>query len=96
MRDDGSPCPHCGGTGPDGRPQWFCTNCGAQVVAPVSLAKFSFLVFLLLCLIMILPGVLYLLYYVIAGSKSGCPQCRQAALIPISSPIAQAAIANLK
>ena len=48
--------------------------------------------FLLLCLVMLLPGLLYLVYSMVS-SKAGCPQCRQPTLILIDSPVAKAALA---
>jgi hypothetical protein len=98
-------CPHCGKTIDaasrncihcdrdiyDVTPQWFCTSCGATT-NPVSLSRFSFWIFVILCLIMVLPGLLYMVYWLVAG-KTGCPQCRKPTLIPINSPVARAAIA---
>lgn len=91
MSDDGSPCPHCGGVG--GTSQWFCTACG-DVVAPAKLSGFSFVIFIVLCLIMVLPGVLYLAYFMVKGSTFGCPRCRRQTLIPADSPVARAALAR--
>lgn len=87
----GQACPACGKTDAEShQPQWFCTSCGAQT-NPVSLSGFNVWVFLILCLIMVLPGVLYAVYWIVSG-KSGCPQCRQATLIPLTSPVARAAL----
>lgn len=84
-------CIHCDRDVNDTTPQWFCTSCGAQT-NPVSLSGFSFWIFVMLCLIMLLPGVLYAVYWLVAG-KTGCPQCRQPTLIPLTSPVARAALA---
>lgn len=77
-------------------PQWFCTSCGATSVSPARLSEFSVVIFLVLCLIMVLPGLLYLVYFVATGSKTGCSACRKPTLIPIDSPVAKAALAQLE
>ncbi len=87
-------CIHCDRDIGDAAPWWFCTSCGAQT-NPVRLSGFSMIVFLLLCLVMLLPGVIYMVYWAVA-SKAGCPKCRKPTLIPLDSPVAKAAIANLK
>lgn len=99
MKDDGTPCPHCGLTegqaaSHNSTARWFCTSCGSQT-NPITIVKGSFGVEVLLWLLMILPGVLYSLWRITSKEK-GCPQCRKPTLIPIDSPIARAALANLK
>lgn len=68
---------------------WYCTQCGT-VANPRSYTKGSFGIEVLLWLMMILPGVLYTVWRLTSRSK-GCPKCG-GVMIPVTSPVAQAAL----
>lgn len=92
MKDDGTPCPACGLTAAEVAsqgPQWFCTSCGSDT-NPVRLGGVNAWIFLGLCLLFVLPAIIYLVFAMVTA-KQGCPYCRQATLIPIGSPVAVAA-----
>lgn len=67
----------------------YCPSCGT-VANPKKFTKGSFLVEVFLYLLMILPGIIYSLWR-LTSKTTGCPQCK-AAMIPVTSPIAQAAL----
>jgi len=90
--------------GPDGKPDfgaarasggklvggWYCTQCGA-VGNQKKYTKGSFGIEILLYLLMILPGLLYSVWR-LTTKYAGCPKCQAANMIPVSSPVAQAAL----
>lgn len=69
---------------------WYCTSCGT-VGNPKKVTKGSFLVEVFLYLLMILPGIIYSLWR-LTSKYQACPQCKAPNMIPLSSPIAQAAL----
>ena len=68
----------------------YCTACGT-VAIPKRYTKGSFGMEILLWLLMVLPGVLYTLWR-ITSKYAGCPQCQAPGMIPLTSPVAQAAL----
>lgn len=100
-------CKHCGNNLPtdaSGKPAFgalgasapaikgthYCTQCGS-VAYPKNYTKGSFGIEILLYLLMILPGILYTLWRLTSKYK-GCPKCHAPNMIPVGSPIAQAAL----
>jgi hypothetical protein len=69
---------------------WFCTQCGT-VANPKKVTKGSFLIEVFMWLLFIFPGIIYSLWR-LTSKYQACPQCKAANMIPVTSPVAQAAL----
>ena len=70
--------------------QRYCTRCGV-VGEPAHFGRGSNVVCLLLCLLFIVPGIVY---YIWMNSTDywGCKTCGAREIVPVSSPVAQRAL----
>jgi len=89
-------CPHCGQGNRDSATH-YCTQCGAIGFA-AHYSGGSFIIAGLLLVVSIAFPILFLalIAYVLwwaFSSYTGCPRCRAKTIIPVDSPIAQAALA---
>jgi predicted RNA-binding Zn-ribbon protein involved in translation (DUF1610 family) len=62
----------------------ICENCGANI-KPRKKHKGSVLVFLVLCLFLIVPGLIYAAWALSSGYLV-CPQCGSKEIIPLNTP----------
>jgi len=78
----------------DNRRIRYCTKCGHVGEPQIEEDKnFSFLFFLFLCFLMLLPGLIYLALSRRNESFYVCEKCRgRLCLVSIDSPVAQAAL----
>jgi nitrate/nitrite transporter NarK len=74
-------------------PDMYCTSCGNVAPATRSLRGNSFITFLLIWF-MIIPAIAYSIWRH-SGPHDRCVACGKAAVIPLSSPIAQKALNDL-
>lgn len=72
--------------------RWYCTHCGT-IGNPRQYTRGSFLVEMVLWLMLIVPGLVYT-FWRLTTRYRGCPQCATPGMIPVDSPIAQAALAQ--
>ena len=70
--------------------QRYCTRCGT-VAEPVHFGRGSNVLCLLLCLLFLLPGILYW-FWMNAQDYWGCPSCCAREIVPLSSPVAKRAL----
>lgn len=71
-------------------PEMYCTSCGNVAPATRSLRGNSFITFLLIWF-MIIPAIAYSIWRH-SGPYDRCTACEKAAMIPLTSPIAQKAL----
>jgi len=71
--------------------QRYCQHCGT-VGTPRSHTKGSFFMELFLWCLLLLPGFIYTIWRLTTRAKV-CPTCRAPNMIPLDSPVAQAALA---
>ena len=71
---------------------FVCTTCG-YIGDPITMTPGSFLVELVLWLLMIAPGLIYTVWR-FSGRYKGCPSCKKATMIPVSSPFGQKIVTN--
>lgn len=84
-------CPHCKASNRS-TVTHFCTHCGF-VGFPTTFTKGSFVIEIALYFVMILPGILYTLWR-LTSRYSGCAKCLTPNMIPATSPVAKAALAQ--
>lgn len=72
------------------RGAWYCTQCGS-VGDQKRYTKGSLGMEIILWLLFILPGVLYSVWR-LTSKYAGCPKCRAANMIPVTSPVARVAL----
>ena len=72
--------------------QKYCPNCGT-VAVPKKYMKGTFVTELLLWLFFLLPGLIYSIYR-LSSKYEGCPACEFKEVVPLSSPVARAALAS--
>lgn len=96
MKDTDPACPHCGesdSTRAGRGAKFLCTTCGTLTNGR-TITKGSFAIEVILWLAMILPGILYSIWR-LTSRVQGCHKCSSAAIIPVSSPVAQATLARM-
>lgn len=71
----------------------YCNNCGT-VGSPRTRTKGSFLIEVFLWLMLIVPGIIYSLWRLTTKEKV-CPGCGAPNMLPLDSPKARAALAQL-
>jgi len=70
-----------------GQMEKVCVLCGERVM-PRKKTSFSVIIFILLLMLWIIPGLLYL-GYCMSKSREVCPNCGGEQLVPINSPAAR-------
>jgi hypothetical protein len=73
-------------------PKSVCTMCG-HVGRPVTTTKGSFIIEILMYFLFIIPGLIYTIWRATTRYRA-CPACKNAAMIPASTPRGQQLIAE--
>lgn len=72
--------------------QEYCTRCG-MVAVPEFMGKGSGFVCFLLCLLCLIPGIIYY-FWMKSTEYFGCPKCQSRETVPLDSPVAQRALSQ--